>query len=200
MHFHTFVGYFPQRLSLWRCGFLGAKVRLQKAPGGKGQNLAERHHAIHICRSEDAAKRDMMSPSCSLSSAPCINNFNLPGHNHSFPSTAMPPIVLSRPQLAQPPSATTPTASISNQPDPSIGFQPLGSSPQLLLEHVHPSSSTTVGLSVWNFHFKRKAKCCHNLLALPQHQHTSFLCPDVSDRIALSFFFSCAGAEGELKD
>ena len=26
------------------------------------------------------------------------------------------------------------------------------------------------------------------LLALPQHQHTSFLCPDVSDRIALSFF------------
>ena len=27
-----------------------------------------------------------------------------------------------------------------------------------------------------------------NLLALPQHQHTSFLCPDVSDRIALSFF------------
>ena len=26
-----------------------------------------------------------------------------------------------------------------------------------------------------------------NLLALPQHQHTSFLCPDVSDRIALSF-------------
>ena len=27
-----------------------------------------------------------------------------------------------------------------------------------------------------------------NLLALPQHQHTSFNCPDVSDRIALSFF------------
>ena len=27
-----------------------------------------------------------------------------------------------------------------------------------------------------------------NLLALPQHQHTSFLCPDVSDKIALSFF------------
>ena len=27
-----------------------------------------------------------------------------------------------------------------------------------------------------------------NLLALPPHQHTSFLCPDVSDRIALSFF------------
>ena len=27
-----------------------------------------------------------------------------------------------------------------------------------------------------------------NLLALPQHQHTSFLCPDVSYRIALSFF------------
>ena len=27
-----------------------------------------------------------------------------------------------------------------------------------------------------------------NLLALPQHQHTSFLCPNVSDRIALSFF------------
>ena len=27
-----------------------------------------------------------------------------------------------------------------------------------------------------------------SLLALPQHQHTSFLCPDVSDRIALSFF------------
>ena len=26
------------------------------------------------------------------------------------------------------------------------------------------------------------------LLALPQHQHTSILCPDVSDRIALSFF------------
>ena len=26
------------------------------------------------------------------------------------------------------------------------------------------------------------------LLALPQHQHTSFLCPDVSDRIAQSFF------------
>ena len=26
------------------------------------------------------------------------------------------------------------------------------------------------------------------LLALPQHQHTSFLCPDVSDRITLSFF------------
>ena len=60
------------------------------------------------------------------------------------------------------------------------------------------------------------------LLALPQHQHTSFLCPDVSERIALSFFKelskvpwkrtgqsspkrqdkenSCAGAEGELKD
>ena len=27
-----------------------------------------------------------------------------------------------------------------------------------------------------------------HLLALPQHQHTSFLCPDVSDGIALSFF------------
>ena len=27
-----------------------------------------------------------------------------------------------------------------------------------------------------------------SLLALPQHQHTSFLCPDVSDRIALPFF------------
>ena len=27
-----------------------------------------------------------------------------------------------------------------------------------------------------------------NLFSLPQHQHTSFLCPDVSDRIALSFF------------
>ena len=27
-----------------------------------------------------------------------------------------------------------------------------------------------------------------NLLALPQHQHTSFLCLDVPDRIALSFF------------
>ena len=26
-----------------------------------------------------------------------------------------------------------------------------------------------------------------NLLALSQHQHTSFLCPDVSDRIALLF-------------
>ena len=26
------------------------------------------------------------------------------------------------------------------------------------------------------------------LLALPQHQHSSFLCPDVLDRIALSFF------------
>ena len=33
--------------------------------------------------------------------------------------------------------------------------------------------------------FSKKNK---DLLALPQHQHTSFLCPDVSDRIALSFF------------
>ena len=32
---------------------------------------------------------------------------------------------------------------------------------------------------------KIKTAC---LLALPQHQHTSFNCPDVSDRIALSFF------------
>ena len=35
--------------------------------------------------------------------------------------------------------------------------------------------------SFWVKHF-------FTLLALPQHQHTSFLCPDVSDRIALSFF------------
>ena len=54
-----------------------------------------------------------------------------------------------------------------------------------------------------------------NLLALPQHQHTGFLCPDVSDRMSFFFFWkrtgqscpkrrdkenSSAGAEGELKE
>ena len=75
--------------------------------------------------------------------------------------------------------------------------------------------------SVWFFGFLLGH---FNLVALPQHLHTIFLCPDVSDRIALSFFKellnskvpwkrtgqscpkrrdqenSCAGAEGELKD
>ena len=33
----------------------------------------------------------------------------------------------------------------------------------------------------------RKSQLFLSLLALPRHQHTSFICPDVSDRIALSF-------------
>ena len=36
-------------------------------------------------------------------------------------------------------------------------------------------------------------------LALPQHQHTSFLCPDVSDRIALSFFKELLKFKSSLK-
>ena len=57
------------------------------------------------------------------------------------------------------------------------------------------TSSSAIGC--WSRHCKRELRKLltfaeennfGNLLALPQHQHTSFLCPDVSDRIALSFF------------
>ena len=51
------------------------------------------------------------------------------------------------------------------------------------------------------FESKKIAKHIKNnySLALPQHQHTSFLCPDVSDRIALSFFKELLKFKSSLK-
>ena len=60
---------------------------------------------------------------------------------------------------------------------------------QLLLSHMFLSFMVRISLlsSGWQAWWGIVLTCFGYLLALPRHQNTSFLCPDVSDRIALSF-------------